>query len=79
MKNTIIIDNSPTAYLFHPECSLPITSWYDDMNDNELLMLIPILEALARAEDVREYLHLFVKDNKVLFAKAAQVLRGGKL
>jgi RNA polymerase II subunit A small phosphatase-like protein len=53
LKDTIIIDNSPTAYLFHPECSLPITSWYDDMNDNELDMLTPILEALSRAEDVR--------------------------
>jgi RNA polymerase II subunit A small phosphatase-like protein len=79
LKNTIIIDNSPTSYLFHPECAIPITSWYDDMADTELTMLTPILEALSRVDDVRDYLRMFVKDNRVLFTKAAQVLRGGKL
>ena len=79
LKDSIIIDNSPSSYLFHPECALPITSWYDDFSDNELTMLTPILEALSRVDDVRTYLSMFVKDNRVLFTKAAQVLRGGKL
>lgn len=30
MKDVIIIDNSPIAYLFQPENALPITSWYED-------------------------------------------------
>jgi RNA polymerase II subunit A small phosphatase-like protein len=65
LKDMIIIDNAPTSYLFHPECSLPCTSWYDDMTDNELYMFTPILEALSRVDDVRDYLKLFVKDNRV--------------
>lgn len=36
LENSIIIDNSPTSYFFHTECALPITSWYDDPNDDEL-------------------------------------------
>jgi TFIIF-interacting CTD phosphatase-like protein len=57
--------------LFQPENSLPTTSWYDDIEDNELLMYIPILEALAHVDDVRQYLAMFVKENKVHFTKAA--------
>ena len=30
LKNTLIIDNSPTAYYFQPENALPIVSWYSD-------------------------------------------------
>jgi RNA polymerase II subunit A small phosphatase-like protein len=30
MKDVIIIDNSPIAYLFQPENALPIISWYDE-------------------------------------------------
>jgi hypothetical protein len=41
--------------------------------------MIPILEALSRVEDVRPYLNMIVKENRVLFTKAAQVLRGGKV
>lgn len=36
LGDSIIIDNSPTSYLFHTECAVPITSWYDDVNDTEL-------------------------------------------
>jgi len=30
LKDTIIVDNSPVAYLFQPENAMPIPSWYDD-------------------------------------------------
>jgi len=29
-----------------------VTSWFDDMNDTELLTLIPIFERLATVDDV---------------------------
>lgn len=50
LKNTIIIDNSPTSYIFHPQHAVPISSWFSDAHDNELLDLIPVLEDLAGAQ-----------------------------
>ncbi|EPS27981.1 hypothetical protein PDE_02926 [Penicillium oxalicum 114-2] len=50
LRETIIIDNSPTSYIFHPQHAIPISSWFSDAHDNELLDLIPVLEDLAKAE-----------------------------
>ncbi|KAI9706775.1 MAG: hypothetical protein M1820_004746 [Bogoriella megaspora] len=47
LQKTIIIDNSPTSYIFHPQHAVPISSWFSDAHDNELLDLIPVLEDLA--------------------------------
>lgn len=74
LKDSIIIDNSPTSYLFHPECALPTESWYDDMSCRELYDFIPILEALAYVDDVTQYLGLFIDDNVCNFKKAHKVL-----
>ncbi|EMR68505.1 putative serine threonine-protein phosphatase dullard protein [Eutypa lata UCREL1] len=49
LKDTIIIDNSPTSYIFHPQHAVPISSWFSDAHDNELLDLIPVLEDLAES------------------------------
>lgn len=48
LEDTIIIDNSPASYIFHPDHSIPISSWFSDLHDNELLDLIPFLEDLAK-------------------------------
>ncbi|QVM05868.1 hypothetical protein D8B26_000575 [Coccidioides posadasii str. Silveira] len=50
LKDTIIIDNSPTSYIFHPQHAIPISSWFSDAHDNELLDLIPVLEDLAGSQ-----------------------------
>ncbi|KAI8941929.1 hypothetical protein NX059_000043 [Plenodomus lindquistii] len=50
LKDTIIIDNSPTSYIFHPQHAVPISSWFSDAHDNELLDLIPVLEDLAGSQ-----------------------------
>eukprot|EP00842_Homolaphlyctis_polyrhiza_P004342 jgi/Hompol1/4909/HPOL_002088-RA len=52
LKDVIIIDNSPSCYLFHPANAIPISSWFDDPNDTELLDLIPFLEDLKLVENV---------------------------
>ena len=33
MKDAMILDNSPSAYMLQPECAVPIISWYDNPND----------------------------------------------
>ncbi|KAF2270068.1 NIF-domain-containing protein [Lojkania enalia] len=50
LKDIIIIDNSPTSYIFHPQHAVPISSWFSDAHDNELLDLIPVLEDLAGSQ-----------------------------
>ncbi|XP_053311764.1 carboxy-terminal domain RNA polymerase II polypeptide A small phosphatase 2 isoform X2 [Spea bombifrons] len=52
LKKTIILDNSPASYIFHPENAVPVQSWFDDMADTELLSLIPIFEELSDSEDI---------------------------
>lgn len=75
----MIIDNSPTSYIFHPECAIPTVSWYDDQSDMELYQLCSILERISKVEDVRPVLKQFIHNNKVDFNKAAQVLKSLKL
>lgn len=56
LRDVLIIDNSPTAYLFQPDNALPIISWYDDVNDRQLYDYIPFLKALSKVDDVRPIL-----------------------
>ncbi|KAM9791230.1 CTD small phosphatase-like protein isoform X1 [Syngnathus typhle] len=52
LGNVIIVDNSPASYIFHPENAVPVQSWFDDMNDTELLDLLPVFEGLSKEEEV---------------------------
>jgi len=67
IKKVLIIDNSPSSYMFHPENSVPCESWYDDEQDTELLDLIPLLETLTKVDNVITYLDsIRKKDGRVL-------------
>lgn len=57
LRKVIIIDNSPASYIFHQENAVPVSSWFDDMHDTELLTLLPIFERLALNDDVIQALH----------------------
>ncbi|XP_015415248.1 PREDICTED: carboxy-terminal domain RNA polymerase II polypeptide A small phosphatase 2, partial [Myotis davidii] len=37
LRKTLILDNSPASYIFHPENAVPVQSWFDDMADTEAL------------------------------------------
>jgi RNA polymerase II subunit A small phosphatase-like protein len=52
LKRTIIIDNSPVCYSLQPDNAIPIQTWKDDINDRELLDLVPILTSLAEVDDI---------------------------
>ncbi|TFK90024.1 NIF-domain-containing protein [Polyporus arcularius HHB13444] len=53
IEDTIIIDNSPASYIFHPNNAVPVSSWFNDPHDTELTDLCPFLADLAQVDDVR--------------------------
>jgi RNA polymerase II subunit A small phosphatase-like protein len=53
IDKTIIIDNSPASYIFHPNNAVPVSTWFNDPHDTELTDLCPFLADLAGVDDVR--------------------------
>ena len=53
MKDLILVDNNPISYAFNKENGIPILTWIDNPNDNELIKLMPILKYLSKVNDVR--------------------------
>ena len=74
LKDIIILDNNPNAYSLNHYNGFPITSWFDDKNDDELLKITPILEFLSYVPDVRDYIKKIVSQNKVQFDVVKQVI-----
>ncbi|KAH8277601.1 hypothetical protein KR018_001953 [Drosophila ironensis] len=56
MCGTFIIDNSPSAYRDFPDNAIPIKTFIYDPADDELLKLLPFLDALRFTKDVRTIL-----------------------
>ncbi|KAK8853191.1 hypothetical protein IAR55_003893 [Kwoniella newhampshirensis] len=53
IETSIIIDNSPASYIFHPNNAVPVSTWFNDPHDTELTDLCPFLADLATVDDVR--------------------------
>ena len=53
IRKTIIIDNSPNSYLFHPENAIDCSSFIDDPRDRELDQIGSFLAGIKDAKDVR--------------------------
>ncbi|KAJ7096387.1 HAD-like domain-containing protein [Mycena epipterygia] len=60
IADTIILDNSPASYIFHPHNAVPVSSWFNDPHDVELTDLIPFLADLTSVPDVRGILNLAI-------------------
>ncbi|KAJ3200603.1 hypothetical protein HDU82_008756 [Entophlyctis luteolus] len=62
IEECIIIDNNPMAYAFQPSNAIPCATWYNDMEDDELLELQPFLMGLKEIPDVRTVLGVETED-----------------
>ncbi|KAK3358889.1 HAD-like domain-containing protein [Lasiosphaeria hispida] len=58
LSKVMILDNSPLSYMFHQDNAIPIQGWISDPTDGDLMYLIPLLEGLQYASDVRAFLAL---------------------
>jgi hypothetical protein len=75
LKNVIIVDNSPNSYVFQPENAIPIQTWIDDMADEQLYQLIPLLELLSKAKDVRVAIKRVIKGDQIDYEESANELK----
>ena len=57
LSQTIIVDNSPSSYLFHPENAIDCTSFIDDVKDRELDQIARFLADVRKVDDVRTVCH----------------------
>ena len=53
MSQILLVENSPLSYCFQPGNAILVPTWVSDDTDTELLTLMPLLDELAAAEDVR--------------------------
>ncbi|KAK4347321.1 hypothetical protein RND71_033660 [Anisodus tanguticus] len=53
LTKVVIVDNSPQVFRLQVNNGIPIKSWFDDPSDSALISLLPFLETLADADDVR--------------------------
>ncbi|KAF7722931.1 hypothetical protein EC973_002563 [Apophysomyces ossiformis] len=49
---TLILDNSPASYIFHTANAVPVSTWFNDPHDTELMDLVAFLEDLTAVDDV---------------------------
>jgi Dullard-like phosphatase family protein len=75
LKDVLIVDNSPTAYMFQPENAMPIVTWIDDQKDTKLFELAIVLELMVNVEDVREVIKATVRNDSVDYLKLADYLQ----
>lgn len=76
LKDVVIVDNTPSSYSLQPCNGIPIKSWVGDKSDEELKELMPVLELLAKVDDVRDYLRELVIDDNINYEDAMKLLKG---
>jgi CTD small phosphatase-like protein 2 len=68
MEDVVIVDNAVYSFAYQLDNGVPIVSWYDDPNDQELVVLSHYLSTMAVADDIRAVnrgtfsLHSFCED-----------------
>lgn len=55
LRETIIVDNAPHSYTFHPENAIGCSSFIDDPMDRELYQIGAFLKEIRNVKDVRNH------------------------
>lgn len=55
LNATIIVDNSPMSYTFHPDNAIDCGSYIDDKKDVEMWQIADFLEGIKDCDDVRDH------------------------
>ena len=78
LRDVIIIDNNPSSYITNEDNGIPIKTWYDDLNDNELIKLIPLLKYLSTVNDVRNIIRQIIdkRNNEIDFYIVDKIING---
>lgn len=58
LSRVCLVDNSPMSYMLQEANGIPVEGWTHDPNDEALLDLLPMLDGLRYASDVRHILGL---------------------
>jgi CTD small phosphatase-like protein 2 len=66
MSDMIIVDNAAYSFAFQVDNGLPIIPYYENKNDEELLILSQYLKAIYQVKDVREINRKVFKLNRFL-------------
>ena len=78
LSEIVIVDNAAYSFAYQLDNGVPIISWTDDEDDEELLNLVEYLRVLAIAADLREInrhtfrLHCFHEEYLAGMAEDAQ-------
>ena len=75
MKNLIILDNNPNSYCLDFENGIPIKSFYDDLEDKELIQMSYVLEKLSKVYDVRPYIKEIVDMNQINYDRVYEIFK----
>jgi len=57
IQTTIIVDNSPLSYLFHPQNAIGCGTFIDDMSDVEMPQMVDFLLQTLGVRDVRDHMY----------------------
>lgn len=62
LKRVVIIDDNPNAYALQPENALPVRSFIDDLEDQELRLVIKFFEFADCFKDMRDAVKHYLSD-----------------
>lgn len=75
LKDIILVDNSSYSFAPQLENGVPVLSYYEGANDDELLHLERFLKKIARVKDVLKYLKSYFRLEEVAQAESLQQVK----